>query len=351
MVSWKTDKPALCRLSLGDTVDYRKGVIAQTAFGTQHSTKITGLVPQTTYHFRLECEDVYKRMAQTPDQIFSTLNLPDTVPPANVSDFGAEASGDRIALDWINPPDRDFAGVRIVRSQKFFPADPWSGAIIYDGAGGSFVDTDVTAAAYYYAAFSYDTSGNFASGALVSASLGEAPPPPISAPPPPEIEKIGFKDFDFMQKDKGVVNYENGTLSVDDIDPLTISIPYGQIPQVLKTIMVTLQKESKTFSFLLRANKEKTLYTASLLPPAPGNYPFYITILDYKNQALKKIEGQLSVVKAAVRGQARPLREEKIVPPAIYVPLTVIAALLAYIVVKLSRRLRKDKQRTYQERT
>ena len=60
--------------------------------------------------------------------------------------------------------------------------------------------------------------------------------------------------------------------------------------------MVTLEKGDKFFSFLLRINKEKTAYLATfLVPQEAGIYPITITILDYKNQTLKKIKGILEV--------------------------------------------------------
>jgi hypothetical protein len=63
--------------------------------------------------------------------------------------------------------------------------------------------------------------------------------------------------------------------------------------------MVTLEKEKKSFSFLLRVNKEKTAYQTTLISPEEARvYPLTFTILDYKNQTLKKISGQLEVVEA-----------------------------------------------------
>jgi len=60
---------------------------------------------------------------------------------------------------------------------------------------------------------------------------------------------------------------------------------------------MTLKQGDKTFSFLLRANADKTAYEATLMPPAGGLYDFYISILNYQNQALQKISGKLNVIK------------------------------------------------------
>jgi hypothetical protein len=89
---------------------------------------------------------------------------------------------------------------------------------------------------------------------------------------------------------------EGNKIELEKEEPLTVSIDYEKVPEVLKTIMVTLEKEEKTFSFLLRVNQKKTVYQAAIVPPGPGVYPLVVTVLDYKNQALKKMFGQLSAI-------------------------------------------------------
>jgi len=239
----------------------------------------------------------------------------DTAAPANVSYFTALPGDSQISLSWQNPPEPDFKAVKIMRSTKFYPASPEEGILIYDGKWVSFVDTGlVNGMRYYYTAFAYDKIGNYASGAIVSAVPQgilppeaippEIPPPPEVIPPvippPPEIEKLNLKDFDFIQEDKKIPLIEEFKIKAKTEEPLTISIPYENVPEVFKTMLVTLEKDEKLFSFLLRVNPEKTAYLATLVPPEAGIYPLTITILDYKNQTLKKINGQLITEKLEV---------------------------------------------------
>jgi len=312
-IEWKTDEPSLCQLFWGKTQEYEEGTISETTFYLKHSTKLTQFLPETTYHFKISCRDTNQNQSETKDQNFITLTPPDIIPPANVSNFEAIPGDRQITLRWKNPSDVDFKGTKIMRSEKFYPKDPWEGKLVYDGKETSFVDTGLTnGVRYYYTAFSYDFTGNYSSGAIASAvpqkplppkaPPEKIPPPseeiPPVVPPPPEVEKIILEDFDFIQEGKKVPIIE-GKIEVKPKKTLTISIDYEKVPEVLKTIMVTIEKDNKFFSFLLRVNKEKTAYLATILPPEEGGiYPLTITIFDYQNQTLKRIPAQMKVIKA-----------------------------------------------------
>ena len=323
-IEWKTNEQALCQIFWGKTSKYKEGNISETTFTFLHKTELTDLSSGTTYHFKISCRDTNRNESETIDQMFTTLSPPDITPPANVSNFEAIPSDSQTTLKWQNPPDPDFKAVKIMRSEKFYPKDPWEGEMIYDGKGTSFVDTGLTnGVRYYYTAFAYDYAGNYSSGAIVSAipfKIKPPPPPeeittekecletgfywyddachpePKVVPPPPEVEKITLENFDFIQEGEKIPLKEEIKIKTETKKPITISIDYEKVPEVLKTIMVTLEKDDKFFSFLLRINKEKTAYLATLMAPEDsGVYPVTITILDYKNQTLKKIPGQLIV--------------------------------------------------------
>ncbi len=321
VVSWETDELALCQLFWGRTSEYRQEVISEESLYFKHSTGMTGLIPSTIYHFKIVCQDNQKNESETGNQKFITLALPDTVPPTNVSNFEATPDDRQITLVWENPPDPDFKAVKIMRSEEFYPSNPQEGTLVYDDKGTSFVDIELTnGIKYYYTAFAYDRSGNYASGAIVSAIPWEEGVPPVKIfgctdpsalnynpkatiddgscefpPPPPEIEKLTLKDFDFIQGGEKIPLIEEKIIKVKSEKSLTVSIDYEKIPEVLKTIMVTLEKDGKFFSFLLRINPDKTAYEAVIFPPEPGVYPLTITVLDYKNQTLKKIIGELRI--------------------------------------------------------
>ena len=306
IISWKTSEPSIPQINYGKTKNYEKTIIGKD-FLTSHRIVLENLLADTVYHFEIAVADRTGNRTSSGDYVFKTLVGPDILAPANISNFEAITMDRQITLKWQNPTDPDFKAVRIMRNSDFYPQDPEQGTLVYDGRETSFIDTGLTnGKRYYYTAFSYDFSSNFSSGAIVSAvpwppevlpPVIPLPPevlPPI-VPPPPEVEKITIDDFDFIQAGRKIPVID-GKLEIKKEEPLEIFINYDKVPEVLKTITVTLEKGEKFFSFLLRINKEKTAYLATLMPPdEPGVYPITITVLDYKNQALKKIHGFLEV--------------------------------------------------------
>ena len=173
-VTWQTDKAATSRVRYGLTTSYELGDISLSGLVTTHSVPLTSLLPNTVYHFEVSSADASGHTATSTDQIFTTL--PDRTPPTNVSNFLATATSDqKIMLTWVNPTNPDFAGVLIRRSLTGYPVDPTDGDLVFDGLADSFLDTNITPADYnrpiYYTAFAYDTSGNYAGGAIAQATI------------------------------------------------------------------------------------------------------------------------------------------------------------------------------------
>ncbi len=324
-IGWKTNEPALCQVSWGRTQEYKEGIVAETAFYLFHKTELNNLSEETDYNFKIECRDSKGNESETKNQKFTTLSSPDTVAPSNISNFEAIPGDKQITLQWNNPIDQDFKMVRITRSEEFYPQNPWEGKLIFEGKDDSFFDMNLTnGKRYYYTAFSYDYAGNFSSGAVVSAvpRSGEVIlPEEITSEQecleagfywyenschseeqiitgPPEVEQIVLNDFEFIQNGQRILP-SGESIKIQGDEPLTILIGYQKVPEVLKTIMVTLKKDTKSFSFLLRINQEKTAYLASLAPLSEsGTYPAIFSVLDYQNQILKKIPAQLTIEKA-----------------------------------------------------
>lgn len=241
----------------------------------------------------------------------------DTIPPSNVSNLWGIAGDQETLLGWQNPLEEDFKKVEIRRSVSFYPATPWEGMKIYDGAKNSFVDPGLqNDVRYFYTVFTYDWAGNYSSGAILDlvprSDLTPFPPTPSAPPIPPsspfplppsplplpsEMTKLTLKDFEFWQKGEKLSLKEGGVLEVENNVPLTVLIRYDYLPEVLKTILMTIENEEGSFSFLLRVNPERTYFSATILiPDKSGLYPFTLTVVDYQNQVLKKITGQIKVL-------------------------------------------------------
>lgn len=165
-INWATDELANGTVRYGLGIAY--GSTADNpALVANHQLVIAGLAPGTLYHFSVSSHDAAGNGATSTDQTFTTLA--DTTPPSNISDFAIVASNQQNSLSWTNPVDVDFAGVVIRRSAVDYPATPVAGDAVYNSNGNSMVDVGLTnGVRYYYTAFSYDGSGNFAAGALAN---------------------------------------------------------------------------------------------------------------------------------------------------------------------------------------
>jgi hypothetical protein len=211
-----------------------------------------------------------------------------------------------INLTWSNPKDFNFDSIRIVKSDVFFPTNPNEGLIIFDGKAEQFVDRQVKEnKTYYYSLFVRDSEGKYSSGALAIGLLntrgGIVLVDPfdgikIGREVHPIIAKLTLKDFDFIQDGRKIEN-DGETIAIDGSKNLTILLDYKKVPEVLKTIAFSLsdpEDPTKIFPFLLRVNKDKNAYEATIAPLGrDGDYKLNIVILDYKNQGLKKLAGNL----------------------------------------------------------
>ena len=349
-IIWKTNELCIPQINYGKTKDYTKTYIGA-SFSLENSIFLENLLSDTVYHFEIVAIDRAGNRTSSEDRTFKTLPPEDIFPPANISYFEAVAADSQITLKWQNPPDPDFEAVKITRSENFYPSNPEQGITIYDGKNSPFIDTGLTnEKRYYYTAFTYDGAGNYSSGAIISAiPFLEIPPElppeiPPEVPPeevPPEIDKLTIEDFEFFQEGQKLQITEKGAVDIGCLQPVTISIPYEKVPEVLKTIMITLKKGEKSFSFLLRVSQDKTFYEAKIMPPEVGLYPLTFTILDYKNQTLKKISGKLEVVEVGLQQTSIPWYEQIITLPYIIYILLIILFLIILIVILFIRRKTK----------
>lgn len=268
----------------------------------------------------------------------------------NVMNFRATPQGTNINLSWNNPSGMIFDSVRLVRSDLFFPRDINEGDVIYEGPAENYQDFNVIiGTTYYYAIFAKDIHGNYSSGALAQARIapsGEIILVPTSTDPfinipivpnvPSGLANLSVIDFDFFQSSIKLVNDGTGIV-IDGTKNLTISLDYNKVPEILKTIAFTLidpEDSSRVFPFLLRVNKEKTAFEATLAPLGKsGTYQMKVIVLDYKNQGLKRLEGSL---KAFVFEQAQSLANNpktfarNLISVIILILLIVVAAIAIY---------------------
>lgn len=230
----------------------------------------------------------------------------------NVLNFTATPLDKTIKLSWDYPKDSDISSVRVVRSDKFFPLTIDDGEIIFEGNAFNIFDYNVIPGTiYYYSIFAKTYSGEYSSGVLSQALIPSKDKIVTLSSEDifkniadamnvdPIIKSLTLADFDFIQDDIRIAHSGN-TVSVDGKKQFTVSLDYRKVPEVLKTIAITLvdpDDTSKIFTFLLRVNKDKTAYQATLgALNKSGNYRLNAIILDYKNQGMRRFDGSLRVL-------------------------------------------------------
>ncbi|MCX6791062.1 MAG: hypothetical protein NTV62_02610 [Candidatus Gribaldobacteria bacterium] len=303
LVSWQTSDLGVCKFVWGTTTDYFGGTVGEEDFWINHTTLISNLYSGSFYHFKVICRGTNNQWAQSKDYKFSTLSIPQEKVVPNVENLSYESKDRGVNLTWKNPTEGEFKEIQIRKSTKFYPQNSNEGELVYQGVDNFFLDQKIDLEQdYYYTVFTVDEAGDYSSGVILRAKLNKAgekvqPQPPVSEPTkpaPPEVEKLTWNDFEFWQGSKRI-EFTAGKLLFKEGLPIKIAIAYKKVPEVLKTILVSLKNDNEYFSFLLKINQEKTHYIATIVPPAVGLYPFDIYVLDYQNQSLKKIQGFMEI--------------------------------------------------------
>ncbi len=351
IINFSTTLPTQAKVYWGTTEDYELGSVSGLFYEYNHSVKILDLNPDTKYFYKIEATNSLGIVKTLESSFVSKRNITESF-LINVSNFKAIPQNNiipSIALSWNNPINQNFDSVRIIRSDKFFPRDIFDGEVIYEGKSESYLDENVgVGVTYYYSIFTKDKDGNYSSGALASARLkipGEKETGEVSADPFANISvlknvdlvisNLSLLDFDFIQNGIKLANIGNN-VNVDGNLNLTISLEYRKVPEILKTIAFTLidpEDSTKVFPFLLRVNKDKTAFEATIAPLGrSGKYEMKIIVLDYKNQGLKRLEGSLQAF--VFEKAAEFLKNNKIDFVDLYKLLILLALILliAYII-------------------
>ncbi len=342
-----------------DSINFAGNRSTSTSYTTEDSLGETGTGHLTGSTFLTHAG--YQQSSTTASAPTPTPTPSSTATPGNTSGSGSSGSTsflpnptnflatpvDRhIALSWTNPADPYFVIVRVVRSEIFFPTHVGDGQLIYEGADQSFNDGNVAIGkTYYYSIFAVDTYGNHSSGALAYAVINAQGEPfrpsnpfinlPQAKEVHPQIAALTLADFQFIQDGKEIIQ-TNGSVAIDGDKNLVVLLAYNKVPEILKTIAITLtdpDDPSKVFPFLLRVNDEKTFYSATLGPLGKsGKYGIHIAIMDYNNQGLKQITGDLLALVFEV-----PAFVKKSYLPIIAVLVILMLILLAVFLVKRNK--------------
>lgn len=163
-VTWRTNLPANGSVEWSSGPSYNIGSLREIGFTREHSFTLTGLAYDSQYVLTLTATDLYGRTMRTSVLAHTE---PMSVPTPSVENATVTQQNDGSVLQWKNP-SHDFEYVRIMKSENFFPQDPFDGELIYEGGAQSFFDSEVfEGVRYFYSIFAKGPQG-FSEGSLRS---------------------------------------------------------------------------------------------------------------------------------------------------------------------------------------
>lgn len=96
IIIWTTDEPATSQVQYGKTTAYDLTTPLDSGLVTSHSVSVTGLDPDSTYHFSVKSKDLAGNEAVSGDYTFTTIDVLDQL----VVHFIDVGQGDAILIDY-----------------------------------------------------------------------------------------------------------------------------------------------------------------------------------------------------------------------------------------------------------
>ncbi|RLC24499.1 MAG: hypothetical protein DRH93_04425 [Deltaproteobacteria bacterium] len=177
IVTWQTGEPATSRVEYGVTSAYEAGSVSYSQLTTNHSVPVTGLSPESSYHYRVQSTDGCQRQTQSADMIFSTtpdIEMPETLITTG-PDVEGKACDTTVEICWTGT-DNLTAQENLQYNYKI-DADPWAGWTF--DLCHSFVA--LLEGLHTFQVYARDTQGNVDPSPSVLNFFVDLTPPQISA--------------------------------------------------------------------------------------------------------------------------------------------------------------------------
>ena len=304
LFSWQTSLPSRFVLRWGRSDAYSDGYIINDVYRQSQQTSITNLEPGTVYLYELIGYMVDGREVVLSRGEFKTKARENNI-PVNVFGLNYQINGHDVALFWSRSAQIAEATVRVVRNHLGYPTDPYDGAVVYEGTGNQFYDSGALEfyPTQYYTVFVIGNDGTISSGAVLKVSKS---PSTGVGEIVTEVPEINLPDFNFnraniiITQGGQMYNFDSGKIVLSSAETFLISIPYQALPRHLKSIVATIldpDNHRQGYSFLLRINKDRTAYEASVAPFAvEGVSRLEIEIFDFEAEVVGRYRKQIEFI-------------------------------------------------------
>lgn len=174
-VTWTTNEPANSKVEYGLTDAYELGEVSAADFATSHSLDLSGLLGNTTYHFRVTSADSSGNAATSVDDTFTTVAPPDGTPPiiSNIRVINITETSATVTWETNEPAN---SRVRFGLTGAYTAGNIFSADLVLMHSVNLSSLTRSTL--YHFEVSSIDGSGNAAvSGDRIFSTLPDAIPP------------------------------------------------------------------------------------------------------------------------------------------------------------------------------
>lgn len=288
-VDFAMSQPVVATIFWGETTDYELGSASHLLLSQHHNFIIDELNPGSRYFIKIEVRGILGNRAVLGPYTAQT-GLSSPVNPYNFSGFSV---ADSIILSWQYSDFANTSVVRLLRSEKGYPKDPFDGQLIYEGVATAIKDYDVVVGKrYFYALFSVVES-SYSSGVVTSVLYQRDEMPLL-----PEIT-----DQDTVAGD--VVLIQNRTLVPRDNvwralshQPISVIVTVpSEIRQVLERMIIFFNHGDtlSANSYLLTWHQESNSFRAEIDPGLAGVQSFIIQGYDRFGDVVYQRSGKLII--------------------------------------------------------
>jgi hypothetical protein len=319
-INWETTVRSQPTVRWSPTEGGEETVQASQENARDHTTRLQGLDPGTSYDIELQADAVTGETERIEEVI--QTRLPEA--PDSPSLFSANLTANNaVSLSW-GLPETNSDYVRVTKSAEFFPQQPMDGELVYEGRNEQTEDTSVQVGeTYFYSAFVRSDQGQWSAPSVVAIyvptesdtaqqpDIGQIVEERPEAPTSTQnlLPDLSFADLIFSQADRTVVTKSDVVALAAD-QRFSVGLDYDRLPEVLKTIVVTVSRpdSNQSFSFLLRGSKEAGFYSATVgALKESGLFDVEATVLDYKNRRVKTVTGQIQASSTDQTAEAAPV--------------------------------------------
>ena len=177
-VSWSTNEASDSYVEYGISTSYGSNTLLDISKVTSHSQVLSGLLPNTTYNYRVTSKDAAGNSASSANATFTTKSLPDTASPSIPSGITvSNITQTGLRISWVASTDNvGVVGYKVYRN----------GSEINTISNTVYADSGLAAnTSYSYTVAAYDAVGNVSaqSVAVTTKTLQSAPTVSLSANP------------------------------------------------------------------------------------------------------------------------------------------------------------------------